>query len=100
MSVGAPAVLALLAGAALAAQAPVAMLPPNVAAVVRKQFASADFETRYLDGSGCPGNPTVRGARVRRTTDAGAQVVIREFSSFEDAKPLPAAGRSSESQKK
>jgi uncharacterized protein len=51
---------------------------------------SSDVELTF-NGESYPENPTVLGPRVKRTTSAGSQIVIKDFSSFEDAKPLPKA---------
>jgi uncharacterized protein len=41
-----------------------------------------------FDGKSYPGNPSVAGARVKPAA-AGGDVVIKDFASFEEAKPLP-----------
>jgi len=78
-------------------------LPPDVQRAIAKTYVSHGTQTRYLgraggarsrdvellvDGKSYPTNPTVSGARVKTATPGG-DVLIKEFNSFDQAKPLP-----------
>jgi uncharacterized protein len=64
----------------------------NLIVRVRGGGAKAGDVELISDGKGYPANPTVPGPRVKPAAGTGADVLIPELKSFDDAKPLSKGG--------
>jgi uncharacterized protein len=70
----------------------------NLIVSVRGGGAGSHDAELAFDGKSYPANPTVASPRVKTATGTSGDVIIKAFSSFQEAKPFPAGASASASQ--